>query len=147
MPQYTFQCNACGLRFDKRLPVAKRNDPRKCPSCDNPETVLQLPDSVAGHFKKNVTGPVPQNTGIHDLDTHIDRVIGQSAHQGWEVQHDRLQQKQDVMRRHGVDGDDLSKNPDGSYRVLKPEEKAAHNRSQKIHEAHGQWKKRRRRRR
>lgn len=142
MPMYEFQCAHCGLRFDKRRPVTKRNDPLSCEGCGKAAKIIP-PPTVAGHFKKNVTGPVPQNTGIHDLDTHIDRVIGQSSKQGWDVAEERKRQKEDVMASHGVTGDYLSKNPDGSYRVLTEVEKAAHDRSQAIHGAAMSWRKKR----
>lgn len=86
---------------------------------------------------------MPQNTGIHDLDTHIDRVIGQSSKQGWDVAEGRKQEKLDVMAQAGVQGDQLSKNLDGSYRVMSDEEKAIHDRSQAIHGAAMDWKQRR----
>ena len=97
------------------------------------------PPSISGQFKKDVDGPQPQNTGIHDLDTHIDRVIGQSAKQGWDVAEGRKREKEAVLEGTGATGHDLSKNPDGSYRVMSTGESAAHARSQKIHDAAGEW--------
>jgi len=138
MPTYEYQC-ACGVRFDGRAPVADRRKPKECPDCGEDAPPMP-PSTVAGHFNKNVDGPGPQNTGIHDLDTHIDRVIGQSSRQGWDVAEGRKRQKEEVMAAEGVTGKDLSKRPDGSYGVLKPEERAVHDRAQKIHEKAGEWK-------
>jgi putative FmdB family regulatory protein len=139
MPTYEYQCQ-CGVQFEARASIADREQTKPCPAC--PEQGKPIPPSgVHGHFKKEVTGPVPQNTGIHDLDTKIDRVIGQSSHQGWEVAEGRKRMKQEVMHREGVTGHDLSKNLDGSYRVLKPEERGLHERSQAIHQAAGERKK------
>lgn len=132
MPTYEYLCT-CGLKFDGRASLADREKPKKCPACGE-QAPLAVPSQVQGHFTHQVTGPVPQNTGIHDLDTHIDRVIGQSARQGYEVIHQRVQDKKEVLASNpGASGHDLSRNPDGSYRVLKPEERGVHERSQNIH--------------
>jgi len=140
MPTYSFQCHSCGLQFDASIPLVKRNDPRKC-ECGVVAERLP-PTTVSGHFKKDVTGPVPQNTGIAGLDSHIDRVIGQSAAQGREVIHERVQDKQQVLDDNpGSTGHDLSKNADGSYRVLGSDERAAHERSQAIHSGQADWRK------
>lgn len=139
MPLYEFQCS-CGLRFEAVASLAKRNDGKSCPACGGMAGLVP-PPAVQGHFKKEVSGPVPQNTGIHDLDTHIDRVIGQSAAQGREVIHDRHRTKQQVLDDNpGATGADLSRNPDGSYRVLPSKERDAHQRALGIHTKHGEWK-------
>lgn len=143
MPLYEFQCRSCGLRFEKRIPVARRQDPVVCDCGTNVQQLV--PPSVAGHFTKEVSGPVPQNTGIHDLDTHIDRVIGQSSAQGWKVAQKRKQVKEEVIHSTGASGKDLSRNPDGSYRVLSPQERSIHQRGQAIHSAAGDWRRRQRR--
>src|SRR3989344_4528759 len=132
MPLYEYQC-PCGLKFDERVPLKDRTKAQTCPSCGK-EAPPVVPSQVQGHFSKDVTGPVPQNTGIQGLDAHIDRVIGQSAKQGWDVAEARVKDKQQVLVSNpGVTGHDLSKQPDGSYRVLTPEERAIHERSQAIH--------------
>ena len=145
MPTYVFQCQ-CGLRFDVRSSIKNRAKPRPCPDCGAVADLVP-PETVSGQFKKEVTGPGPQNTGIHDLDTHIDRVIGQSAHQGWGVAEGRVKDKEAVLAATGATGHDLSKNPDGTYRVMSPAERAAHTRSQKIHGKATEWRTRQRPRR
>ncbi len=94
---------------------------------------------MSGHFNKAVTGPQPQNTGIQGLDGHIDRTIGQSSAQGWDVAEQRKRAKEAVMHDYGVTGKDLGKNPDGSYGVIGRDRRAIHERSQKIHQAAGEW--------
>lgn len=132
MPTHEFRC-ACGLQFDAYVKLGDHTKPRVCPACGEQAAPL-VPSQVQGHFNKTVSGPVPQNTGIHDLDTHIDRVIGQSAKQGWDVAEARVRDKHGVLADNpGATGHDLSRNPDGTYRVLSAEERAAHERSQKIH--------------
>jgi len=117
--------------------VSDRRKPKPCPSCGEQAPPIP-PSTVAGQFKKDVTGPVPQNTGIHDLDTHIDRVIGQSADQGWAVAEGRKRQKEELIAN-GTDPHLIRKNLDGSYGEMKPEEKAIHTRALKIHEKAGEW--------
>jgi len=138
MPTHEFLCE-CGLKFDAHVKLGDHTKPRECPSCGK-KAAAMVPSQVQGHFKKDVTGPVPQNTGIHDLDAHIDRVIGQSAKQGWDVAENRLREKQEVLGgTPGASGQDLSRNPDGSYRVMKPEERGVHERGLGIHRAAMTW--------
>ena len=137
MPTYEYICE-CGVQFDGRASVADRKKPKTCPDCG--EAAERVPPSmVSGQFKKDVDGAGPQNTGIHDLDTHIDRVLGQSAVQGWRVVENRVRDKQAVMAAEGVDGHHVRRNPDGSYGVIKPEEEAVHKRVLKIHKKAGEW--------
>jgi len=133
MPTYEWLCPSCGLKFDANAKIADRGKPKKCPAC-NQEAQSVVPSQVQGHFNHQVTGPVPQNTGIHDLDTHIDRVIGQSARQGHEVIRERVQDKKELLAGNPeVTGHDLSRNADGTYRVMSAEERGVHDRSQNIH--------------
>ena len=93
-----------------------------------------MPEGVNGFFNKDVTGPVPQNTGIAGLDAHVDRVIGAHAKQGWEAHDKRAAEKRKTLG--GVENPgakELAKNPDGTYRVMSAEEQAAHGRVLTIH--------------
>jgi len=135
LPSYRWQCFECGFQFEARVPISKRNEKYPCPECESPCECL-VPEGINGFFNKDVTGPVPQNTGISGLDAHIDRVIGTHAKQGWEA-HDR----RDMVKREALADlppeeagkKELAKNPDGSYRVMSPEEQAAHGRVLTIH--------------
>lgn len=127
MPSYRYQCD-CGVQFEKSVPLSKRQELQSCPECNTPSKQI-VPASVDGFFNKEVTGPVPQNTGISQLDVHIDRVIGTHARQGWETHNQRVSEKSKIQ----VGGQPLSKNPDGSYRVMKPEEQAVQERALTIH--------------
>jgi hypothetical protein len=93
-----------------------------------------VPESVTGFFNKSVTGPVPQNTGISQLDTHIDRAIGTHAHQGWEAHQQREVDKRKTFAHQGVHRAPLSKNPDGSYRVMSANETEVQRRALNIHD-------------
>ena len=91
-----------------------------------------MPEGVKGVFNQDVSGPTPQNTGIHSLDVHVDRVIGKSAEQGWAAEAARQQEKRRVLRATGAKTADLSLNPDGTYRVMTPEEKGVQLRATEI---------------
>ena len=133
VPTYEYLCKTCGLKFDGHAKLVDRDKSKKCPSC-NTEAPPVVPSQVQGHFNHDVTGPGPQNTGIQGLDAHIDRVIGQSAKQGREVIDQRVREKKEMLANNpGITGHDLSRNPDGSYRVMTPEERGVHDRSLKIH--------------
>lgn len=121
MPQYLFQCE-CGIRFEASASIKDHAKPQPCPGCHAlaPQFV---PGDIHGGFDLPVTGPVPQNTGATSVDTDYDRAIGTSAKQGWKVQERRHQEKVEIIQANGVEGSDLSRNPDGSYRILDPLEK------------------------
>jgi len=93
-----------------------------------------LPETVTGTFDQDVQGgPVPQNTGVSQFDAHVDRVIGASAKKGWEVADQRVQLKRQVLGLYpDASGHDLSRNPDGSYRVMTEEERGVHERAMTI---------------
>lgn len=92
-----------------------------------------MPSNVHGVFHQPVTGPGPQNTGIASLDVHIDRVIGQSAAQGWEQVEQRVKEKRQLVAE-GAPADAISRNPDGSYRVMAPEERGVFQRANQIND-------------
>lgn len=131
MPVYDFQCE-CGLRFEQSVRFAERDKPFQCPSCGALASRL-MPKTVNGVFVQEVTGPVPQNTGLSAYDAHVDRVIGKSSKQGWEVQEQRQKDKAEVVRANpGVSPHGLSQNPDGSWRPLTKEERGVQQRVQII---------------
>jgi len=77
-------------------------------------------------FNQPTSGITPQNTGIASLDASYDRVIAQDAAQKWEMVNKRDALKRDVLRQNPNSSKaDLSKNVDGTYRVMKPEERKA----------------------
>lgn len=127
MPVYTYQCD-CGFRFESSAPMSKATEPCKCPDCGKGAR-RYLPDNLDGVFQQQVSGPVPQNTGVAQLDAHIDRVIGQHARQSWSEIEKRVEAKKRVLTETGAAPEDLSRNPDGSYRVLAPEERGVHDRA------------------
>lgn len=133
MPVYRYQCHECGLQFELACPVSSRDKEQPCLSCDE-MTKRMMPEGVNGFFNKDVTGPIPQNTGISGLDAHIDRTIGASAQKGWEAQNKREQEKRRILARSENEGKTLSRNPDGSYRPMGIEERQVQARAHNIHE-------------
>ncbi len=121
MPRYRYQC-PCGVQFEATNKAANHSDPKPCPEC-SVDAARMMPKAVEGHFNKTVDGPGPQNTGIHDLDTHIDRVIGQSARQGMEAIEARQKAKREFLRDNpGLNPKHIARTPDGELAVNKPEE-------------------------
>lgn len=128
MPTFDYQCQ-CGYRFEKFVSAKRVEEPQACPDCG--ESVdRELPSSVSGHFHLETQGVGPQNTGVQGVDMDYDRIIGQSAEKGWKVQATRKKAKMDVLKDNPqAVGTDLSRTPDGDYRVLSPAERAIHQRA------------------
>jgi putative FmdB family regulatory protein len=128
VPTYTYQCYECGFRFEKRRPMAKATDPQPCGDCGKQaERYLTDAERVRGVMQVQATGaPVPQNTGFADYDTHVDRIIGESARAGWSAHEERDRVKREVIRQSGERGDvETYANPDGSFRVMTLKEQKA----------------------
>ena len=134
MPRFSYQC-VCGLQFEARAKPREHSDPKPCPSCSE-DAPRMMPETVAGHFNQAPDSPAPQNTGVHDFDTHVDRVVGASAEAGWEVAQARHKAKREFLERNpDVEGKDLSRNEDGSYGVLSKDERGVSERANDINSA------------
>lgn len=121
-PLYDYQCASCGLRFEAQGRMSSPTAPKPCTGCGTSAERI-LPPDVQGVFEQPVTGPGPQNTGVAEVDANFDRVIGKSAQAGWEVQRRRVEDKREVLASVGGEGPDLSRTPDGGWRVMPPEER------------------------
>ena len=132
MPTYHYQCG-CGVQFSSPSPLAENKKPKKCPVCGQ-WAARKPPSEVQGSYDFQVDGSGPQNTGISDLDAHIDRVIGQHAKQGWATIEERMVAKAEVLANNpGATLRDLGRNPeDGSYAPIRPEERAIQERAIKL---------------
>ena len=130
MPLFTFQCD-CGVRFETFAAMKNNMNPQPCPECKK-MAPRAMPEGMEGTFNQEVAGLGPQNTGVDQLDAHIDRVIGKSSQDGWKVVEDRVTEKRRVIQDAGVDGHALSRNPDGTYRPLTKEEQGVHERANAI---------------
>jgi len=97
---------------------------RECPSCG--DLADRVPPETVGYtFQPTPTaeGPVPQNTGVSSYDYEVDRIVGAEAQERWGSVAQREAAKRSVLRDSGAEKQDLSVLPDGSYRVMAPEEK------------------------
>jgi putative FmdB family regulatory protein len=128
MPIYQFQCE-CGIRFEASAAMKDHAKPKPCPDCTK-LAPRHLPEGINGVFNLTTSGVGPQNTGVTELDANLDRVVGEDAKKGWKAIEERDKVKRATLHSNpGATNYDLSKNPDGSYRVMKPTEKAAHARA------------------
>ena len=121
MPLYIYQCNTCGLRFERRVGMSERTKQ----SCDCGQPAIQvLPEEVGFTFNQPTQGILPQNTGISGIDTSYDRVIAQDAAKRWEIHNQREGIKRRVLRDNpSATKQDLSITPDGTYRVMSAKER------------------------
>lgn len=95
MPIYEFQCEECGLRFEKLFRAVSSNPEVPCSSCGEP--AKKLVSAASFQFAHTpVGGPVPQNTGVHALDYNADRVIGRDAEMRWKAIEKRKALKEKV---------------------------------------------------
>jgi len=105
--------------------MAKHADPKECPECGEMAQRV-MPETVNGVFGQEVSGPVPQNTGVDSIDAHIDRVIGQSAEQGRKAHIDRVNTKKSLLRDNpGATGKDITRTAEGEFRLMSSEERKA----------------------
>lgn len=128
MPVYVFQCHSCGLRFDKlfsRASSAEDLPSTPCTGCGDPALRQVTAAAFAfNHPASQTRGMAPPNTGTSD-DWNYDKAIGRDAARRWGHIGQRMDRKRQVIADNpGSTGYDLSRNPDGSYRVMKPEERA-----------------------
>jgi putative FmdB family regulatory protein len=132
MPTYDYQCKNCGLRFESFLSISEYEKPQECPSC-NTLSERWIPESVSSVFNVDVQSIAPQNTGISELDLHIDRVIGAHAQKGWENIKRRVADKRALLNN-TPDSDPYAivRNRDGSYRLMPTEEKEKHTQAQNV---------------
>lgn len=88
-------------------------------------------------YQAQAQGIGPQNTGMSGMDANYDRVIGQSARQGWDVQRRRVADKRALIGANpGVRGDDLKKMPgNNQYEVMPKPERALHHAAQPLAQA------------
>ena len=134
MPIYVFQCEPCGVRFEKLYKsVSKADNAAKCPECGKP--CRKLPTAANHSFKHGAgqtRGPLPPNTGTSD-DWNYDKVIGRDAAEKWGEIDKRNAAKDRVIRHEREAGRDVSREqlvptPErkGDYRVItEPERKHA----------------------
>lgn len=107
--------------------------PAKCKGCGE-DAPRHMPEGVGGVFNQETDGlPKPQNTGVSAIDVVADRAIGASAKKGWAHIRNRVARKRGILRDNpDVKPEELSRTPDGDYRVLSKDERGVHERAHAI---------------
>ena len=103
----------------------------KC-ECGNPAK-RTLPQGVNVAVSSGSADLRTDTVGISGVDYNFDRAVGEVSRKNWRGIAQRQKDKLDVVQANGVTGWDLSKNLDGTYRVMNPEERAASERSRSFH--------------
>ncbi len=126
MPIYEYQCDECGLKFDQLRKMSESDAPQRCLECGtNARKLMSAVNHAFVHPASQTRGMAPPNTGTSD-DYNFDKAIGRDAAKRWEHIGQRIDRKKQVIRDNpGATGYDLSRNHDGSYRVMNPQERAA----------------------
>lgn len=133
IPVYTYQCEECGLQFEKRRKASKAQAPLKC-EC-GAQVSLAVPSTMNSTFHVAGDGGVgPQNTGVSAYDANVDRVIGEHAASSWKSIDARLNHKKDILRKNpNASGYDLSRKQDGDYRIMSSKERKAAETARNLH--------------
>lgn len=123
MPIYEYRCEHCGFEFEHLHRQVTESREMECEECG--EQARRIPSATNFAFAhKVVGGPRPQNTGVHAIDYSFDQVIGRDAEEKRKVVEARQAHKRKVIQDNpGATGHDLSRTPDGEYRVMKPQER------------------------
>jgi len=123
---------SCGLNFTTRVASAATLE-SKC-SCgalaqkDLPRGV-SVTTSVAAHGN----GMAAPDSGLSAHDYEVDRVVGAYSKQAWVGISARQKDKSRLIEETGASGFDLSRQADGSYKIMTPEQRAASERSRSFH--------------
>lgn len=129
MPTYRFQCQSCGLSFTSR-----GNPDVKDAKCQCGQMAPRvLPQGVNVTVSGGAVNTATDTVGLSGVDYNFDRAVGASAQKNWGHIRDRQRDKIDLAQANGATGFDLSRNPDGTYRVMTPEERVASERARGFH--------------
>lgn len=102
MPNYSFKCSKCELRFEKSLKLEMAESKIKCPSCNSMET-SKLPSKGIG-FKFAEPKKIPKD---------IDKLVGQDAEKRWLEYEEKNKLKEKIRKESGTEK--LSIDLDGNY--------------------------------
>lgn len=98
MPQYTFECLTCELRFTRTLKMENYST-FECPSCA--DLAPRVIEGFSFQFEKG--GGSPGNSGVHDHDyPTADKAVGRSAADRWALIHERDKVKAEARRIGGT---------------------------------------------
>jgi putative FmdB family regulatory protein len=133
MPLYEYQCESCGLEFEKLVP-RMTPDPHPCPECQEmaPKQVSASNFAFGESRRTGATGAVAEqaggdlvaefrdgNTGVHSVDSNIDQIIGRDAERRWGQIETREDSKNSARRGHGDRRVAVSRTPEGEYKPMK----------------------------
>jgi len=122
MPIYTYQCE-CGVQFEEL--TAMGTETVECIACGR-GAKMALPEGLNFSLQAPTQGIAPQNTGFSGIDAEVDRVIAQDSVEKWAAIDQRDAYKREILASNpGTDKTDLSKMPDGDYKVMEPWQKKA----------------------
>lgn len=126
MPVYEYLCEECGLKFDRIRKMSESDASQPCLDCGQAaRKLVSATNHTFVHSASQTRGMAPPNTGTSD-DYNFDKVIGRDAAKRWEGFAQRQDRKREVLRNNpGSTGYDLSRKPDGSYRVMGQQERVA----------------------
>lgn len=137
MPIYNFLCQDCGIKFEAfAKSIATADNAAPCPECRKPSK--KMPTAASHSFAHTPTGPVPQNTGVSQIDHNFDRVIGRDAEAKWKIIEQREAEKTRLIRHAREDGRQIGREhlvptgeAPGVYRTItEPERKSVNARRQ-----------------
>jgi putative FmdB family regulatory protein len=133
IPLYSYQCEDCGLRFDKRASASRAGETVGCGCGEQADRVV--PDSVQTTFNPKGDGTIrPQNTGVSSYDANVDRVIGEHSRGSWDSISKRHTRKREVLRENpGKTGWDLGRTLDGDYQLIGADERNAAETARGLH--------------
>ena len=129
MPVYQFQCNDCGLQFQARTNSSENTYPCECGF----KAIRDLPTAPHAALGAKVTVTGPTTTGFSGIDYNADRAIGEYSKRKWGEISARCKDKLDLIEATGASGKDLSRQEDGSYRVLTQQERMMSERARDFH--------------
>lgn len=99
MPQYSFECPTCEIRFTRTLKMDSHTT-HECPSCKDPAP--RVLEGFAFQFEKPPTA-APGNSGVHDHDfPTADKAIGRSADERWALIAERDKVKETARKQGGT---------------------------------------------
>ena len=134
MPIYVFQCEDCGLQFEKLFKsISGADNAAPCEACGTPaQKQVTAANHKFKHAASQLRGPLPPNTGTSD-DWKFDKVIGRDAEKKWKHIEARTTEKNRIVKQEAKAGRGITRNhlvptgdSDGNpYRVItEPERKA-----------------------
>jgi hypothetical protein len=112
--------------------MSENMKPCLCPGCGKDAERI-VPSTLESVFHQDVTGPVPQNTGISAIDADIDRAIGKSSETGWKAHVERVAEKKRILSENPeASGYDLTETPDGDFEVMPKDKRGFQDRALEI---------------